>query len=359
MTISKKQKPNQPEPGQKPSQPDDSQLTPWQKANLEYQKQNQQAANWSPTVIEGTKEKPEVEALPLDLFDEELAEPELGTRPAAEATMPFADRLPKVKYQRNNRLYRRMVLLILLLLIPLIGVVYYVSPLSKLAVVTVSGNQKVAATAIIKEAKFTTETDLWPQFFQSSTHLQQVKKAQPRVKSVSLAITKLNHFKIHVTEYQEVAVLAHDNKYSPILENGQVLTETMKNPTEKLPILENLADQKRITQVLAAYHGLSQELQEAVSQIKYEPTGSNKELLRLYMNDGNQVIVNISNMTSQMKYYSQVAKEMKEDGVIDMEVGIFSYPYGNDKKTESSTDATESSETEGNQAAAEDVPKSE
>lgn len=359
MTISKKPEHQNRETGQKPPSDALSQLTPWQKANLEYQKQNQQAVNWSPTVIEGSKEKPEVEELTLDLFEDDETAAELGTRPSGEDTTPFADRLPKVKYQRNNRLYRRMIFIISLLLIPLIGFVYYVSPLSKLAAVTVSGNQKVDAATIIKEANFTTETDLWPQFFQGASHLKQVEKAQPRVASTSISITKFNHFEIDVTEYQEVAVLAHDNKYSPILENGLVLSETMKNPTEKLPILENLKDQTLIMQVLKAYQGLSEKLQEAVSQIKYEPTDSNKELLRLYMNDGNQVIVNISNLTSQMKYYTQVAKEMKETGVIDMEVGIFSYPYGNDKKTETSTDVTESSETGGEQAAVGDIPESE
>ncbi|MBA0948564.1 cell division protein FtsQ, partial [Enterococcus gallinarum] len=59
---------------------------------------------------------------------------------------------------------------------------------------------------------------------------------------------------------------------------------------------------------------------------------SNKNLIQLNMNDGNQVIVNIQNLASQMKYYPQVAKEMKEKGVIDMEVGIFSYPYSESKK---------------------------
>jgi len=42
-------------------------------------------------------------------------------------------------------------------------------------------------------------------------------------------------------------------------------------------------------------------------------------------------------MSSQMKYYPQVAKEMDEKGVIDMEVGIFAYPY---QTSESTTETT-------------------
>ena len=45
------------------------------------------------------------------------------------------------------------------------------------------------------------------------------------------------------------------------------------------------------------------------------------------MNDGNRVIVNISDLSEKMAYYSQVAEQMDKPGIVDMEVGIFSYPY--------------------------------
>ncbi len=66
------------------------------------------------------------------------------------------------------------------------------------------------------------------------------------------------------------------------------------------------------------------------------------------MNDGNQVIVNINNLANQMKYYSQVAKDMDEKGVIDMEVGIFSHPYGSTQETEESGQSEETTESEEN-----------
>ena len=44
-----------------------------------------------------------------------------------------------------------------------------------------------------------------------------------------------------------------------------------------------------------------------------------------------------------MKYYLQVAKEMSEKGVIDMEVGIYSYPYpSNETEKEENTESSES-----------------
>ena len=128
-----------------------------------------------------------------------------------------------------------------------------------------------------------------------------------------------------------MALLASDNHYSPILESGVVVNEPSDQPLEGLPILESFSDQSKIKEVLTAYQKLSQEIREGISQIKYTPRDSNDELLTIYMNDGNQVIVNISNMASQMQYYPQIAKDLKEDSIIDMEVGIFTYPISNTK----------------------------
>ena len=345
MTITKKESNNPPE-NQQPKTPADEQLTPWQKANLEYTQQRGQEPGWSPTVIEGPQADPEEvngEENQEQKVDKEVNQEELGQRPEDAEPASFSERLPKVKYQRQSLLYRRMVTIILLLLVPLLAVIYYVSPLAKLSGVTVVGNQAVAATDIVKAADFQMDGALWPQYFSKGEELKQIKESNPRIKKVSLGIDHWNHFKIQVEEYQEIAVLAHDNTYSPILANGYTLSETMENPTEKLPILENFTKQATIVNVLNAYQSLSEELQEAISQIKYTPTSSNKELLLLYMNDGNQVIVNISNMKSQMKYYAQVAKEMSEKGVIDMEVGIFSYPYEKEEATTGSDEETTTS----------------
>ena len=77
-------------------------------------------------------------------------------------------------------------------------------------------------------------------------------------------------------------------------------------------ISHGFTDEKVILRTLRAYDNLPKEIQEGISQVKYAPSKSNDQLLNLYMNDGNQVIVNINNLANQMKYYSQVAKDMDE-----------------------------------------------
>lgn len=309
-------------------------MTPWQKENLRYQKEKGDQPVWSPSVISGIHSDEEQSEDQTEEKHEEGAE----TEDSEQAPRSFADRLPNLKKYRNRVLLRRLLLIIGVLLIPLLFILYYVSPLSKLADVKVVGNDQVSAQSIIEHSELTTGEEIWPQYFDSEQTEQAIKKALPRVKNVQVTITSLNQFKIRVSEYQEVALLASDNHYSPILESGVVVNEPSDQPLEGLPILESFSDQSKIKEVLTAYQKLSQEIREGISQIKYTPRGSNDELLTIYMNDGNQVIVNISNMASQMQYYPQIAKDLKEDSIIDMEVGIFTYPISNTKDSDSATE---------------------
>ena len=94
--------------------------------------------------------------------------------------------------------------------------------------------------------ELTTGEEIWPQYFDREQTEQAIKKALPRVKNVQVTITSLNQFKIRVSEYQEVALLASDNHYSPILESGVVINEPSDQPLEGLPILESFSDQSKI-----------------------------------------------------------------------------------------------------------------
>ncbi|WP_430609854.1 cell division protein FtsQ/DivIB [Enterococcus sp. DIV0876] len=262
-----------------------------------------------------------------------------------EQPRSFADRLPNLKHYRNRLLIRRLALIIGILMVPLLVVLYFVSPLSRLTEVTVKGNQDVSQEEIIVDSDLTINEDLWPQFLGRNKREAAIEKAIPRIKQATISLVGLNHFEISVQEYEEVALLAQDDTYAAILENGVVLSETSDQPIEGLPILEDFTDETQIKAVLTAYQKLSQELQDGISQIKSTPRESNTELLTLFMNDGNQIIVNISNMASQMQYYPQIASDLKEASIVDMEVGIFTYPISSTKEDDAKTEQSEDADS--------------
>ncbi|KLD61000.1 cell division protein FtsQ, partial [Lactiplantibacillus plantarum] len=66
-----------------------------------------------------------------------------------------------------------------------------------------------------------------------------------------------------------------------------------------------------------------------ISEIKFAPNKANPERVHLYMNDGNEVYATISTFASKMAYYPGIVAKMKTKGVINLEVGAYSYPFKN------------------------------
>ena len=65
-----------------------------------------------------------------------------------------------------------------------------------------------------------------------------------------------------------------------------------------------------------------------ISEVTFAPTTSDTKRLRIYMNDGNEILVRSDNLNQKMRYYPSIASKMKANGVVDLQYGAFSYSYG-------------------------------
>lgn len=319
-------------------------LTPWQKEHLLYL----ESQGIDPEIAE----EPETEILldkTLDSFEEEALDApnekdEGNSQSTIDKPFSFSDHLPNFKAYRDKKLRKRLLILVVIFLVPLLGSLYYISPLSKVSAVVVAENPLTPKEALIESSQIVKDERLWPQFFARQRIATAIEKANPRVKKATITLQQWNQLHLHVEEYSESAYLVKGNDYLPILENGTILQEPQKEVTKGRVIVENFTDETLILETLKQYKELPEEIQDAISQITYAPSKNNEELLTIFMNDGNQVIVGISKLADHMKYYLQVAKEMSEKGVIDMEVGIYSYSYPSNE-TEEEEENTESSES--------------
>lgn len=318
-------------------------LTPWQKEHLLYL----ESQGIDPEIAE----EPETEILldkTLDSFEEEALDApnekdEGNSQSTIDKPFSFSDHLPNFKAYRDKKLRKRLLILVVIFLVPLLGSLYYISPLSKVSAVIVAENPLTPKEALIESSQIVKNERLWPQFFARQRIATAIEKANPRVKKATITLQQWNQLHLHVEEYSESAYLVKGNDYLPILENGTILQEPQKEVTKGRVIVENFTDETLILETLKQYKELPEEIQDAISQITYAPSKNNEELLTIFMNDGNQVIVGISKLADHMKYYLQVAKEMSEKGVIDMEVGIYSYPYpSNETEKEENTESSES-----------------
>ena len=318
-------------------------LTPWQKEHLLYL----ESQGIDPEIAE----EPETEILldkTLDSFEEEALDApnekdEGNSQSTIDKPFSFSDHLPNFKAYRDKKLRKRLLILVVIFLVPLLGSLYYISPLSKVSAVVVAENPLTPKEALIESSQIVKNERLWPQFFARQRTATAIEKANPRVKKATITLQQWNQLHLHVEEYSESAYLVKGNDYLPILENGTILQEPQKEVTKGRVIVENFTDETLILETLKQYKELPEEIQDAISQITYAPSKNNEELLTIFMNDGNQVIVGISKLADHMKYYLQVAKEMSEKGVIDMEVGIYSYSYpSNETEEEENTESSES-----------------
>ena len=318
-------------------------LTPWQKEHLLYL----ESQGIDPEIAE----EPETEILldkTLDSFEEEALDApnekdEGNSQSTIDKPFSFSDHLPNFKAYRDKKLRKRLLILVVIYLVPLLGSLYYISPLSKVSAVVVAENPLTPKEALIESSQIVKDERLWPQFFARQRIATAIEKANPRVKKATITLQQWNQLHLHVEEYSESAYLVKGNDYLPILENGTILQEPQKEVTKGRVIVENFTDETLILETLKQYKELPEEIQDAISQITYAPSKNNEELLTIFMNDGNQVIVGISKLADHMKYYLQVAKEMSEKGVIDMEVGIYSYSYpSNETEEEENTESSES-----------------
>ncbi|MGX2945117.1 cell division protein FtsQ/DivIB [Enterococcus alishanensis] len=356
-------------------------LTPWQQANLEYLKQKaiedgvpfvdpyaikeEENTEEDEATTETEKDSKDLEAADdtttstddepeatdTEIVDEEQesdndqdVEEEILEKGPANGS--FLDRLPNLKQMRQSRLYRRSTLLITIFMIPTLFLLYYISPLSSLSGISVTGNEHIPSEKVLSDMNFSVGQNLWNQFFNRDQYIKRLKNNEERVQSASVSFNGVNHFKVQVKEFEEVAYLERDSQYFPIISNGKIIDDANARAADTLPILKNFKSSKRILKVLKQYDELNAEVRTGISQIDYAPKKDNSQLLEIYMNDGNKVMVNIPQMQNRMQYYPQIASDMAEagiTGIVDMEAGVYAYaPSESSDENPTGTTTTES-----------------
>lgn len=249
------------------------------------------------------------------------------------------DKLPKLKEKRRKKMYRRLVSLLFLFSFAILIVVYFITPLSKVDQVSVSGTKEVTDQAIIDASQIRSGDSLWETFFSRNKIETTVKKQLPQVKSMKLTFTSINSYELVVSEYKTVAYLEKGDEYYNILSNGKIVNESRKVSIGNPPIFVNFKEGKALNKMLEQYQVLNENIHNSISEIEYTPSKTDDYLITLYMNDGNQVVASIVSFAEKMVYYPDIVEKIGEEkGIINIEVGIYFTPF----ESESSKENTES-----------------
>ena len=210
-------------------------------------------------------------------------------------------------------------------LLLLIVSAYLLSPYATMKDIRVEGIVQTTADDI-RQASGIQDSDYTINLLLDKAKYEEQIKSNYWVESAQLVYQFPTKFTIKVKEYDIVAYYVSGESHYPILSSGQLETSSVSLvslPETYLSVLFNDSEQiKTFTSELAQ---ISPELKSAIQKVELAPSKVTSDLIRLTMNDSDEVLVPLSEMSKKLPYYSKIKPQLSEPSVIDMEAGIYSY----------------------------------
>ena len=210
-------------------------------------------------------------------------------------------------------------------LLLLIVSAYLLSPYATMKDIRVEGTVQTTDDDI-RQASGIQDSDYTINLLLDKAKYEEQIKSNYWVESAQLVYQFPIMFTIKVKEYDIVAYYISGENHYPILSSGQLETSSVSLvslPETYLSVLFNDSEQiKTFTSELAQ---ISPELKAAIQKVELAPSKVTSDLIRLTMNDSDEVLVPLSEMSKKLPYYSKIKPQLSEPSVIDMEAGIYSY----------------------------------
>ena len=219
----------------------------------------------------------------------------------------------------------RAISILFLSLLLLVVSAYLLSPYATMKDIRVEGTVQTTADDI-RQASGIQDSDYTINLLLDKAKYEEQIKSNYWVESAQLVYQFPTKFTIKVKEYDIVAYYVSGESHYPILSSGQLETSAVSLvslPETYISVLFNDSEQiKTFTSELAQ---ISPELKAAIQKVELVPSKVTSDLIRLTMNDSDEVLVPLSEMSKKLPYYSKIKPQLSEPSVIDMEAGIYSY----------------------------------
>lgn len=286
-------------------------------------KQDQESES-DPKDPESAKEESEekVEAPEADKEEEEIEES--GSKEGEEQDKKATkEKIAKAKIPGLHILRALTILFPSLLL--LIVSAYLLSPYATMKDIRIEGTVQTTADDI-RQASGIQDSDYTINLLLDKAKYEKQIKSNYWVESAQLVYQFPTKFTIKVKEYDIVAYYVSGENHYPILSSGQLETSAVSLvslPETYLSVFFN--DSEQIKAFVSELAQISPELKAAIQKVELAPSKVTSDLIRLTMNDSDEVLVPLSEMSKKLPYYSKIKPQLSEPSVIDMEAGIYSY----------------------------------
>ena len=219
----------------------------------------------------------------------------------------------------------RAISILFLSLLLLVVSAYLLSPYATMKDIRVEGTVQTTDDDI-RQASGIQDSDYTINLLLDKAKYEEQIKSNYWVESAQLVYQFPTKFTIKVKEYDIVAYYVSGESHYPILSSGQLETSAVSLvslPETYISVLFNNSEQiKTFTSELSQ---ISPELKSSIQKVELAPSKVTSDLIRLTMNDSDEVLVPLSEMSKKLPYYSKIKPQLSEPSVIDMEAGIYSY----------------------------------
>ena len=277
---------------------------------------------------ESAKEESEekVESSEGDKEEEEIEES--GSKENEDQDKKLAKKATKEKPAKAKipglHILRALTILFPSLLLLIVSA-YLLSPYATMKDIRVEGTVQTTADDI-RQASGIQDSDYTINLLLDKAKYEEQIKSNYWVESAQLVYQFPTKFTIKVKEYDIVAYYISGENHYPILSSGQLETSAVSLvslPETYLSVLFN--DSEQIKTFVSELAQISPELKSAIQKVELAPSKVTSDLIRLTMNDSDEVLVPLSEMSKKLPYYSKIKPQLSEPSVIDMEAGIYSY----------------------------------
>lgn len=213
-------------------------------------------------------------------------------------------------------------------LVGIVIAVYFMSPFSKAKETTVVGGENFLQEDIVALSGIKGEDYILTTFKHKDAYARNLAANSLQIKSATVKYQFPNRFTITLTENPCLAYIAKKESYYPLLEDGTIDWQ-QKIPLGDLPdgaLKVPLSSEKEAAEFAGALAKSGPDIRSKIQEVSVTPTKTAPDMLTLTMLDGNEVKVPVSKIVKNLPYYDKVAERLETPSIIDMEIGIYSYP---------------------------------
>lgn len=258
-----------------------------------------------------------------------------------------SSRSEEKKTMAFHKVLQRYIPIVVINLMVILILSYFISPWSKVATVSVEGNEAVYVQQIIDESGIRGGDSLINTLQERERIENDVTQELAQVSNTSVELSGINDIMIQVDEFSTVSYIAQEGSYLRVLENGTVLDDVYDVSIGNQPVLLNFEEGEALNLMIEEISELNTPILNLISEIELVENRSNPLFIRVFMNNGNRVLSSIPDFSEKITYYPQMVQAVGgEQGVFDMEAGVYFIPFANEQEIDADTEVDESQRQE-------------